>query len=133
MRRDKKLKSARASAPRPSLAGKRPETGRESAGGTSARISRSFVNRGWFLGVLLAVVTFLAYAPAWRGQPVWDDAAHLTPPGLSSFAGLEHIWAQPGATQQYYPLVYSVFWVEHKLWGDAMLGYHLVNILLHIA
>ena len=28
-------------------------------------------------------------------------------------------------------MVHSVFWVEHKLWGDATLGYHLVNILLH--
>ncbi len=25
------------------------------------------------------------------------------------------------------------FWVEHNLWGDATLGYHLVNILLHAA
>ncbi len=38
-----------------------------------------------------------------------------------------------GATQQYYPLLHSAFWVEHKLWGDATLGYHLVNILLHAA
>src|SRR5208283_2459907 len=26
---------------------------------------------------------------------------------------------------------HSGFWVEHKLWGDATLGYHLVNTLLH--
>ena len=42
------------------------------------------------------------------------------------------IWTEPGVTQQYYPLVSTVFWVEHKLWGDATLGYHLVNILLHV-
>ena len=35
---------------------------------------------------------------------------------------------RPGATQQYYPLLHSAFWLEHKLWGDATLGYHLVNI-----
>ena len=34
-------------------------------------------------------------------------------------------------TQQYYPLLHSAFWVEHRLWGDAVLGYHLTNILLH--
>jgi tetratricopeptide (TPR) repeat protein len=34
--------------------------------------------------------------------------------------------------QQYYPVTFSVFWVEHKLWGDSTLGYHLVNILLHV-
>src|SRR6202022_4781245 len=35
------------------------------------------------------------------------------------------------AAQQYYPLVHSIFWIEQKLWGDSVLGYHLVNILLH--
>ena len=39
---------------------------------------------------------------------------------------------QPGATEQYYPLVHSVFCLEYLAWGDSPLGYHLVNILLHI-
>jgi 4-amino-4-deoxy-L-arabinose transferase-like glycosyltransferase len=38
-----------------------------------------------------------------------------------------------GATQQYYPVLFSVFWVEQKLWGEAPLGYHLVNILVHVS
>ena len=41
------------------------------------------------------------------------------------------IWTEPGATQQYYPLAFSAFWLQHRLWGDSTLGYHLVNILLH--
>ncbi len=36
-----------------------------------------------------------------------------------------------GPPTRYYPLVHSVFWVEHQLWGDATAGYHWVNILLH--
>ncbi len=36
-----------------------------------------------------------------------------------------------GATQQYYPLLHSAFWLEHRLWGDAVFGYHLTNVLLH--
>ncbi|MGA9777589.1 MAG: tetratricopeptide repeat protein [Verrucomicrobiia bacterium] len=44
---------------------------------------------------------------------------------------MARIWIEPGATQQYYPLVHSIFWVEYKLWGDRTLGYHLINILLH--
>ncbi|HUD48109.1 MAG TPA: tetratricopeptide repeat protein [Candidatus Baltobacteraceae bacterium] len=89
--------------------------------------------RGWLWGLLLVVVTVLAYQPAWNGKPIWDDAAHLTYPELRSLNGLVRIWTEPGVTQQYYPMVSSVFWVEHKLWGDATLGYHLVNILLHVA
>jgi tetratricopeptide (TPR) repeat protein len=33
---------------------------------------------------------------------------------------------------QYFPLVHTVFWLESQLWGDAPLGYHLLNILLHV-
>src|SRR5207244_3996058 len=37
----------------------------------------------------------------------------------------------PQTTQQYHPLVGSVFWIENRLWDDSMLGHHLLNILLH--
>ena len=76
-------------------------------------------------------VTLLAYLPALHGNFLWDDDAHVTKPELRSLHGLQRIWAEPGATQQYYPLLHSAFWIEHRLWGDSALGYHLVNILLH--
>ena len=87
--------------------------------------------RAWLKGSLLLIAVVLVYQPVWHGKPIWDDDAHLTPPGLRSLQGLARIWTEPGATQQYYPLVHSLFWVEHRLWGDATLGYHLINILLH--
>ena len=74
---------------------------------------------------------FLVYQPAWQGGFIWDDDAHVTRAELRSWHGLYRIWFDMGATQQYYPLLHSAFWVEHRLWGDATLGYHLVNILLH--
>src|ERR1700722_12970723 len=83
------------------------------------------------LMILLVIVTMTVYLPAWRGTPIWDDDAHLTKPGLRSLDGLVRIWTLPGATQQYYPLVHTLFWVEHHLWGDWPAGYHLLNILLH--
>ena len=45
--------------------------------------------------------------------------------------GLWRIWFSLGATQQYYPLLHSAFWLEHRLWGDAVLGYHLANLAEH--
>jgi tetratricopeptide (TPR) repeat protein len=75
--------------------------------------------------------TLLAYLPALHGSLVWDDNNHLTRPDLQSFHGLWRIWFELGASQQYYPLLHTAFWLEHRIWGDAVLGYHLVNIVLH--
>ena len=79
----------------------------------------------------LAAAVFLAYQPAWQGGFIWDDDAHVRPE-LQSWNGLCRIWCDLKATQQYYPLLHSAFWLEHRLWGDATLGYHLVNIALHV-
>ena len=90
-----------------------------------------FAPRDWLFAAALVIAVFLAYHPVWEGGFIWDDDGHVTPPGLRSWYGLYRIWFDLGATQQYYPLLHSAFWVQHKLWGDATLGYHLVNILLH--
>jgi tetratricopeptide (TPR) repeat protein len=74
-----------------------------------------------------------AYWPALRGGLVWDDTAHVTSPALESLHGLWRIWFELGATHQYYPLLHSAFWMEHRIWGDAVLGYHLTNVVLHAA
>src|SRR6202011_3659333 len=87
--------------------------------------------RLWLFALLLIAATALAYLPAWTGKPIWDDNAHITQPELRSGHGLVEIWTRLGATQQYYPLVHSIFWLEQKLWGDSVVGYHLANILLH--
>lgn len=83
------------------------------------------------LFLALAAVTLLAYQPVWCGGVLWDDDDHLTPPSLSSWHGLWRIWTDFTATQQYYPVVESAFWLMNRLWGHEPLGYHLVSILLH--
>jgi tetratricopeptide (TPR) repeat protein len=80
------------------------------------------------LGAVLA-----AYSPAIAGGLLWDDDAHVTKLSLRSLHGLWRIWTEAGATQQYYPLLHSAFWVEHLLWGDSVVGYHLANIVEHSA
>lgn len=83
--------------------------------------------------LVLSAITLAAYQPAWRGGVLWDDDGHITRADLRSADGLGRIWFEPGATQQYYPVVHSAFWLQHHLWGDNTLGYHLVNIALHAA
>lgn len=85
----------------------------------------------WIIGLVFLALTTLAYWPALQGGLIWDDDAHLTKVELRSLGGLARIWFEPGATQQYYPLVHSVFWLEGKVWGSAVAPYHLVNVLLH--
>ncbi|MGB7566664.1 MAG: tetratricopeptide repeat protein, partial [Chitinivibrionales bacterium] len=94
-------------------------------------VSNHVLNRDWIFAIVLFISTVIAYQPSWNGTPIWDDDGHITKPELRSFDGLKRIWSQLGATQQYYPLVHSVFWFEYHLWGNSTLGYHLVNILLH--
>ena len=83
------------------------------------------------LTFLLLAVTLIAYWPSLHGGLVWDDIAHVTRPELQSLRGLERIWFEFGATQQYYPLLHSAFWIEHRLWGDNVFGYHVLNVALH--
>ncbi len=84
----------------------------------------------WWLALFAA--TLVAYLPALGAGFIWDDQpGHVTKPELRSLAGLARIWFEVGATQQYYPLLHSAFWLEHKLWGDSPFGYHLLNVLLH--
>ena len=99
--------------------------------GPAPAATRSFARQQWLFAAALLVAVLLAYQPAWQGGFVWDDDSHVTKPELRSWHGLYRIWFELGATPQYYPLVCTTFWVEHKLWGDATLGYHLVNLLLH--
>jgi tetratricopeptide (TPR) repeat protein len=82
--------------------------------------------------VLLAAIA-AAYWPALRGGFVWDDDAHVTPVDLQSGDGLIRIWTRPGATQQYYPLAHTAFWLQWWLFGDDPSGYHVVNVAVHAA
>ena len=92
----------------------------------------NWTKRDWSFCLILAVVTIMAYNPAWHGQLLWDDDNCTTPLELRSFDGLRRIWFQPRATAQYYPLLYTSYWVQQRLWGDSPSGYHLINLLLHI-
>ncbi len=84
------------------------------------------------LGGALVLAVLVVYLPAAGGEFLWDDDSYirdLVP--LRTVSGLLDIWTDPLATPQYYPLVFSSFWVEYHVWGLEPSGYHVVNILLH--
>lgn len=84
--------------------------------------------------VALLGLTCIAYAPAFSAGFIWDDPDYVVLNGtLRSFRGLADIWLNPFASPQYYPLVFTTFWLEFHLWGLDPSGYHTVNILLQAA
>lgn len=75
-----------------------------------------------------------SYWPVVEAGFVWDDDAYVHEnPNLRSLEGLRRIWLEPTTSPQYYPVVFTSFWIEYHLWGVQPLGYHVVNVLLHAA
>ena len=88
---------------------------------------RGVLAAGWLLLASLAV-----YVPLRSAGFVWDDDQYVTANRhLADAAGLARIWLDPRATPQYYPLVHTGYWLEHRLWGLEPRGYHVTNVLLH--
>jgi len=89
-------------------------------------------SRQRLLAGAIVCATVAAYWPAFHAGFVWDDDAHVVAGSeFASADGLRRIWLEPGATQQYYPVVYTSFWLEQFVWGSDAAGYHVVNVLLH--
>ena len=84
--------------------------------------------------IALCLLTIACYFPAtWAGF-VWDDAAFVNAEQVQRGGGIFDIWFAPHSLTfegHYWPLLYSTFWLEHKLWGFNPLGFHLVNLALH--
>ena len=82
--------------------------------------------------VFLAILCGIVYTHFLQNSFIWDDDYYLTQnPHLKNVDGLKRIWFDMLATPQYYPLVFTSFWIEHKFWGLDPLGYHLDNIIIH--
>lgn len=81
----------------------------------------------------IVVATILVYLPAIGGGFIWDDPDYvINNRTLRSLKGLAEIWTNPRSLPQWYPMVHTTFWVEYHLWQLNPLGYHVVNVLLHI-
>jgi hypothetical protein len=99
---------------------------------TTATADRPHVGRATLVpAIAIVVLTLIAYWPVFGAGFIWDDDSYVTDNALvQSVDGLGKIWI-PRQTPQYYPAVFTTFWIEHQLWGLNPLGYHIVNVLLH--
>lgn len=85
----------------------------------------------WFMGALLLLAAFLAYRPAASGGFIWDDDEYVSEnPAVQEPSGLPEIWLHPPHSPQYYPMVFTTFWMQAQL-GSGSGGFHEISILLH--
>ena len=87
------------------------------------------------LGSALCALVAVSYYPALQAGFIWDDVIFVEEPVVHAWSGLWNIWFSPADIEReghYWPIVYTTFWLEHKLWGLDPFGYHLVNVLLYM-
>ena len=100
-------------------------------------MATSYSRRDVLALLVLGLLVAICYLPAmlWGGF-VWDDSILTDSKPVRDISGLRQIWFSPSDIERekhYWPLVYTTFWLEHKLWGFEPTGYHIVNVLLHLA
>jgi tetratricopeptide (TPR) repeat protein len=83
--------------------------------------------------LIIAAATWV-FAPALHGDWLMDDDLYVTQNPLHGDpAALWKVWFSPGSFIEYYPVEASVQFFEWRLWGLDPFGYHVVNLVLHIA
>lgn len=92
-----------------------------------------FSKKPFFQTLLLVLLVFFMYFPILKADYIWDDDAYVVNnSNLQNTQGLKRIWLEPKTSPQYYPLVFSFFWIERQLFGLNSQISHLINICLHI-
>lgn len=99
---------------------------------TTGPTRSAFIPAGLLLPVVIAL-TLIAYSSSLRGGFLWDDDEYVVDNiQLRSADGLRRIWLEPGSTPQYYPMVFTSFWLEYQAAGGNNPTVHRVtNALLH--
>ncbi|MBA4388932.1 MAG: hypothetical protein C0404_13195 [Verrucomicrobia bacterium] len=93
--------------------------------------SQTTGHAGLLLGALgLVMLAIVAFSPAIRGEFIWDDDTHVTRNVLTYPDGLYRSWFTTDQPN-YWPVTWTAFWIQWKLWGLDPFGYHVVTIFLH--
>jgi hypothetical protein len=84
---------------------------------------------------LLILLTLATYTPVLHAGFVWDDSFFIVNnPNMHGWAGLLRCWTEPASLRYpWYPLTTTSFWLEHALFGNRPLAYHVDNAILHAA
>jgi hypothetical protein len=85
---------------------------------------------GFGLGLCLALLAVMS--PALNAPKFWDDDPKVFQhDGVARPDGLARLWLRGGLRHEEWPITQSLFWVQHRLWGETFWAYRGVNALLH--
>lgn len=90
----------------------------------------------WLAGVLLVGLTVAAHLRGVGGQFVqWDDNSHITQNVVIRALTFDNVRTMftTGIAKLYCPLTWLSFAVDYQISGRDPLGYHVTNLLLHVA
>jgi hypothetical protein len=78
--------------------------------------------------LLLLAAALVAFGASLGSGFHFDDYAIFSDPALTSLGGWLNIWTW----RQTRPLTYLTFWLNYQVGGRDPLGYHLLNLALHL-
>jgi tetratricopeptide (TPR) repeat protein len=98
----------------------------------------SLLSKAWFRCFCLAVAGFAVHLPSLQGQFLWDDGylAQENPfikSPLLIFQAFRHFLFHDSFSGYYRPVQNLSFMVDYYLWNNDAAGFHLTNLVLHVA
>jgi hypothetical protein len=86
--------------------------------------------RAAIIAAAIVLATTIAYLPVFHAGFVWDD--HEWVEHNPDVRGpLWDVWAHPRSLD-YWPLTWTSFWAESRVFGDYAPAMHVTNVLLHV-
>jgi hypothetical protein len=77
---------------------------------------------------LILLAAFIAFGTCLGASFHLDDYTLFSDPAVTSSSGWWYVW-RPLQTR---PLTYFTFWLNYQFGGDNAIGYHAVNLVLHL-
>jgi tetratricopeptide (TPR) repeat protein len=109
----------------------------------SNTVDTSRAPRPWLIGLLVAVLTLVAYIPAFEAPFIYDDyQLILDSPRVKELKPLREYWGssfwtrgdiEPRGRSYYRPLTIFSLALDYRLHGKNASGFHIANALLHAA
>jgi tetratricopeptide (TPR) repeat protein len=87
-------------------------------------------NLVWVIPFIL-LISFVIYVPSFKGAFVWDDDRYIQHNPLITSIDLKALFSTY-VMGNYHPLTMLTYAIEYQFFGLNPVGYHVINLLLHV-